>query len=78
MPIFNGAAQVKETLDSVLAQTFTAWELLAIDDGSDDDSAAIVESLGHPAMRVLCHPGRRNRGQFASRVLGARHARSSQ
>ena len=45
VPIYNGAAYLAETLQSLLSQTFTNYELLAIDDGSTDNSADVVRSL---------------------------------
>lgn len=42
MPMYNGEAYVAEALDSVLAQTRAADEIVVIDDGSGDASAAIV------------------------------------
>lgn len=44
VPIYNGARYLRQTLDALLAQSFTNFELLAIDDGSTDDSAEIVRS----------------------------------
>lgn len=77
VPLYNGAKALRPTLDSVLGQSVCDWELLVIDDGSDDDSVAIVESYRRPGIRVLHHPDRANRGQFAARLLGAEHARAS-
>ncbi|MFI4903425.1 MAG: glycosyltransferase family 2 protein, partial [Burkholderiales bacterium] len=42
MPMYNGEAYVAEALDSVLAQTRPADEIVVVDDGSHDASAAIV------------------------------------
>lgn len=42
MPVFNGGAQLSAALASILAQTFTDWELLLIDDGSSDGA---IETL---------------------------------
>lgn len=41
VPYYNSEAFIAETLDSVREQTFTQWECLLIDDGSDDDSNRI-------------------------------------
>ena len=43
IPVYNVAPFLRECLDSVLAQTFTDWEAICIDDGSTDDSGAILD-----------------------------------
>lgn len=43
MPCFNIAPYVKHCVQSILAQTYTNWELIAVDDGSVDDTGAILE-----------------------------------
>jgi glycosyltransferase involved in cell wall biosynthesis len=53
MPVFNGARYLRESLASVLAQMFTDFELLVIDDGSTDESPTILASYPDPRMRVL-------------------------
>lgn len=42
IPCFNAATTVGMTLDSLLAQTLTSWEAIVVNDGSTDDSAAVV------------------------------------
>ena len=67
-----------EAIDSVLAQTHESWELLLVDDGSTDGSAAIAREFAerHPdRVRYLRHPGRANLGMSAARNLGLAHAR---
>lgn len=60
MPVRNAAATLPAALDSVLRQTEQAWELLAIDDGSTDDSTAILTAYARrdPRIRVLPAPRR--------------------
>jgi glycosyltransferase involved in cell wall biosynthesis len=63
----------EEAIASVLAQTEPRWELLLVDDGSTDASAAVARRAAaeHPdRIRVLTHPGGANRGMSASRTLG--------
>jgi len=51
---YNQASWLRESIESVLAQTFSEWELLLIDNGSTDGSPAIVESYrGHPRVSVI-------------------------
>lgn len=66
MPVYNGAAFIAEGIGSILAQVHRPLEVIVVDDGSTDDSAAIAESFGTP---VRCHcqanggpPVARNRG----------------
>ncbi len=44
MPVYNSSQYLKEALESVLAQTWTEWELVTIDDGSTDGSTEILNS----------------------------------
>lgn len=43
IPVYNVAPYLRECLDSVLAQTFTDWEAICVDDGSTDESGAILD-----------------------------------
>lgn len=43
IPVYNVASYLRECLDSVLAQTFTDWEAICIDDGSTDGSGVILD-----------------------------------
>jgi len=45
IPTYNGSGAVKETISSVLAQTWPDVEVIVVDDGSTDDTRAVVESL---------------------------------
>jgi glycosyl transferase family 2 len=51
LPVYNGAAFLKEAIDSVLLQTYRHWELLIIDDGSHDDSAQVIHAFNDPRIR---------------------------
>lgn len=53
LPICNGSAYLSETLHSLLSQTFVDFELLAIDDGSTDDSSDIVRSFSDDRVRLI-------------------------
>ena len=67
-----------EAIESVIAQTYSNWELLLVDDGSTDASTAIAKQYAarYPdKIRYLEHPHHQNCGMSASRNLGLTHAR---
>ena len=47
IPLYNKAPYIRKALESVFAQTYTDFELIIVDDGSTDDSAAIAEECLH-------------------------------
>lgn len=53
LPVHNGAAYLHEAIASVLAQTYGDFELIVIDDGSVDDSVAIVLSFPDDRIRLI-------------------------
>lgn len=53
MKVYNGERYLREAVDSILAQTFTDFELIIIDDGSTDDSAGIVRRYQDARIRFL-------------------------
>lgn len=69
-PTYNDARHISETLSSVQSQTLTEWEHLVIDDGSSDETIAILEAaaLQEPRMRVFRQP--ENAGPAAARNCG--------
>src|SRR5690242_9663076 len=52
LPVYNGEAYLRSTVDSLLAQTFERFELLIVDDGSTDGTAAIARAFDDPRVRV--------------------------
>jgi glycosyltransferase involved in cell wall biosynthesis len=55
LPVFNGEKYLKQTVESVLAQTFGDWELFVGDNASTDATRAIIESYRDPRIRVHRH-----------------------
>jgi glycosyltransferase involved in cell wall biosynthesis len=53
MPVWNGEQFLAAAMDSLLAQTFTEFELLVIDDGSTDRTPEILRGCTDPRLRVL-------------------------
>ena len=52
MPVFNGAGYIREALDSVLAQTYQDFTILVSDNGSVDETVAIVEEYAARDPRI--------------------------
>lgn len=69
IPCYNAAPWLHRSLDSVLAQTYTHWEALLIDDGSTDDTSEILEEYAKKdaRFRVFHQP---NAGPSAARNKG--------
>lgn len=58
MPVYNGARYLAESITSVLAQTYTDFQLLICDDCSTDDSAQIIHSFHDPRITYVRNPHR--------------------
>lgn len=71
VPAYNGARYIEEALRSILAQTRQPCEIIVVDDGSTDDTAVVVQTVGH-AIRYL---SQRNMGLAAARNTGIRNSR---
>ena len=53
MPVYNAASFLREAIESILQQTFRDFEFLIIDDGSTDESIAIIKSYNDPRIRFI-------------------------
>jgi glycosyltransferase involved in cell wall biosynthesis len=71
MPVYNGEKYIREAIDSILAQTFTDFELIVVDDGSADRSVEIIQTYMDRRIRVL-------KNQAEPGVIGARNTGLSQ
>lgn len=72
-PCYNASRFISQTIDSVLTQTFTDWEMIIVDDGSKDDSSEIVEKYvkKDSRIRLIQQP---NGGSANARNHGIREA----
>ena len=73
MPNYNSEKYVKNTVESVLRQTYANWELIFVDDFSTDSSLSIVESFHDERIRIFRN--RVNQGAAVSRNVGIEAAR---
>ena len=74
---FNEETFITEAIESVLAQTYSHWELLLVDDGSSDRSTHIAQAYARSQpdkIRYLAHPNGENKGMSATRNLGLHQA----
>jgi glycosyltransferase involved in cell wall biosynthesis len=72
IPTYNRARDLRRALGSVLAQTYTDWEALIVDNHSADDTDDVIKGFGDPRLRLFKI---NNSGVIAaSRNLGIRHA----
>ena len=75
IPVYNSAGTIRETLDSIAVQTYGNWEAICVDDGSTDDSVAIINQYinEHKGMNVsLIKRDIQNKGGSVCRNIGAR------
>lgn len=73
VPSFNRPQLTLRAVESVLAQTWTKFEILVIDDGSHSDKVCPVESIDDERVRLIRHPA--NLGVSAARNTGVRKSR---
>ena len=73
MAAYNGAALLPETLASLWAQTMPEFELIVVDDCSTDDTAALLDAVPDPRLRLI--RATENGGPVRARNLAAAHAR---
>lgn len=69
IPAFNRADLIGETIESLLAQTYSPSEIIVVDDGSTDGTADAVSRYRHPVRLFR----QKNQGPGAARNLGFRH-----
>lgn len=75
MPAYNSEYTIERAIESVLAQTYTRFELLVIDDYSTDNTVKLVDSFMKQDSRVILLKNTQNLGVAATRNLGCRKAK---
>jgi glycosyltransferase involved in cell wall biosynthesis len=73
MSVYNGERYLQQAINSILNQSFCDFELIIVDDGSTDDTAAIVNSYRDPRIVRFRHAT--NQGLIASLNFGLTRAR---
>jgi glycosyltransferase involved in cell wall biosynthesis len=67
IPVYNGETTIQRTIESVFKQTVSDWELIVIDDGSQDSTVDILSQIRDSRLKVFSYP---NAGQATSRNRG--------
>jgi glycosyltransferase involved in cell wall biosynthesis len=73
MPAYQAASTLAETLDAIMAQSFSDWECVVVDDGSTDDTllTATAYEQRDPRFRVICQGNRGTAGAYNAGVSSA-------
>ena len=71
IPSYNRANHLPKAIESVLAQSFTDWELIIVDDGSTDNTSDVVASYNDPRIKYIYQE---NAERSAARNNGIRNA----
>lgn len=73
MPVYNAEKYLSKSINSIIGQTYEAWELIIIDDGSKDHSSEIIRSYNDSRIRVYTH--KKNKGVSPARNHAIRLAK---
>ena len=75
MPAYNCEKYIEAAIRSVMAQTYTDWELIVLDDGSGDGTREIIECLAAEDERIRPMPNEKNMGVAKTRNRGIDNSR---
>ena len=70
MPTYNDAAYISKSINTILNQSFTNWELIIVNDGSTDGTENIIKSIGDNRIKYFFQE---NRGQLNAVLNGSHH-----
>ena len=75
---YNYENYIKETIESVISQTYPNWEMIIIDDGSKDNSIEVIEEYCKKDSRIklFTHPNNQNKGLIETVKLGINKAQN--
>lgn len=74
VPVYNVERYISKCIESVIAQTFTNWELILVDDGSSDNSLTICNQYAEQDNRIIVFH-QENKGVSAARNQGIKIAK---
>jgi glycosyltransferase involved in cell wall biosynthesis len=74
VPIYNNEIYLRECLDSILAQTFSNWEAILVDDGSTDNTGKIIDEYAKKDLRFIAIH-KQNQGTLLARKTGLENSK---
>ena len=74
VPIYNTGSKLRECVNSILAQTFTNWEAILVDDGSTDNTVEIVDEYAKKDSRFIAIH-KQNQGTLLARKTGLENSK---
>jgi teichuronic acid biosynthesis glycosyltransferase TuaG len=74
-PCYNSSRFIKDTINSVIAQTFQEWEMIIVDDLSQDNSAEIIMEYSKNDNRIILIQLNKNVGAAEARNIALREAK---
>ncbi len=72
IPLYNKERHIATTINSILSQTYTDFEVIVVDDGSTDESVEVVENIGSPKLQLF---QKQNGGTSTARNYGFRKSK---
>ena len=75
MTVYNREKYIAEAIESVIASTYTNWELIIVDDRSKDKSVDIAKSFQEQDSRIKVHINEQNLGDYPNRNKAASYAK---
>jgi len=72
IPAFNVAKTISRTIESLISQTYTNWQAIVIDDGSDDNTSEIVKSFRTKCSKIIFKT-QENQGEAAARNVALKY-----
>ena len=77
IPTYNRAATISKTIDSFMAQNFTDWEMIVVDDHSNDNTKEVIEEYHHRDARISYMLNARKKGAQGARNTGIQRAQAN-
>lgn len=70
IPVYNGEKTIRQTISSALAQTYSDYDVIVVNDGSNDKTSEILQNIIHPKLKII--DLKPNQGRSNARNTGAK------